>query len=430
MDNDLNTLAPSSRTIPFLLALFFVAFLIRLGAVVALRDLNAAPSQHVTGADGVEYNLLGLRTAQGLGYTWESGQPTSFRAPGLPLLLAGIYFVAGKSYPLVYVVFCLLGAISCLGAYGIARELLQERVARWAGWLACFYVPHIYFATRFDSENLFAACLAGGLYLALYHLRTRSRWSAILAGVLLGCGGLTRAFAILLLPPIAGIMAVAERGVFSLAKRLMGAILFSCAFVLVIAPWTMRNYQVHGRMVLVATNGGSTFYGGNNSIVVEEPRHWGAWVATNHLPGRDIIEAAPDEVSHDKVEWRLGAEWVRNNVARLPLLGLYKFVRFWLPDIDSANKSYVILQVVGSTPFLVLIVVGLLASLRQGTWRQGRWLLVHLVLLSSILTALLFWGSPRFRDANAPLLMVYAAVGLEWFRKVIYRSPAITTGMA
>ena len=26
------------------------------------------------------------------------------------------------------------------------------------------------------------------------------------------------------------------------------------------------------------------------------------------------------------------------------------------------------------------------------------------------LTALIFWGSPRFRDANAPLLVAYAAL--------------------
>jgi hypothetical protein len=36
----------------------------------------------------------------------------------------------------------------------------------------------------------------------------------------------------------------------------------------VMAPWTVRNYRVHGRFVLVATNGGSTFYGRNNDRVV------------------------------------------------------------------------------------------------------------------------------------------------------------------
>jgi 4-amino-4-deoxy-L-arabinose transferase-like glycosyltransferase len=426
MKNDLNQLSSHTRIVRYLFILFLVAFSIRAGAVIALRDVNAAPLSRVTGADGVEYNLLGLRFAQGKGYTWSDGRATSFRAPGLPLLLAGLYSVFGENYPIAYVAFCLLGAATCVGTYGIARELLNERAARWAGWLACFYVPHVYFATRFDSENLFAACLAGGTFMALLHLRTRWSWSALAAGLFLGCGGLTRAFAILLLPMMACILAFTQTRAFSMRKRLIGTILFGVAFVAVIAPWTIRNYNVHGRVVLIATNGGSTFYGGNNSIVLEEPHLLGAWIATTLLPERDLVDAAPDEVSHDQVEWRLGMEWVRNNVTRLPLLWLYKFVRFWLPDIESANKSYLVLQLVGTTPFLVLIVVGLIRCLRRSTRFSGGWLLIHVILLSSVLTALIFWGSPRFRDANTPILMVYAAVGFCWFRGVWFRSPEMT----
>lgn len=34
---------------------------------------------------------------------------------------------------------------------------------------------------------------------------------------------------------------------------------------LAIAPWTIRNYVVHGgRFVLIATNGGPVFYSGNS----------------------------------------------------------------------------------------------------------------------------------------------------------------------
>ena len=42
-------------------------------------------------------------------------------------------------------------------------------------------------------------------------------------------------------------------------------------------------------------------------------------------------------------------------VQQLPLLGVYKFVRLWLPDLYSANKKYVALQVAGYTPFLILM---------------------------------------------------------------------------
>ena len=221
----------------------------------------------------------------------------------------------------------------------------------------------------------------------------------------------------MLLPTIACVFAISERHANSIKRRLIGALVFGIAFVGVVAPWTIRNYHVHGRFVPIALNGGTTFYGGNNSVVFEEPRRFGTWIPSNHLPSRDIIEAAPDEFTQDQIEWRLGMEWVRNNVSRLPLLALYKFVRFWLPDFDSLNKSYVIIQIVGSTPFLVLIVVGLICSIRRSTLLNWNWLLIHFVMFCSIVTALIFWGSPRFRDANMPILMVYAAVGLSWFQR-------------
>jgi heme A synthase len=40
-------------------------------------------------------------------------------------------------------------------------------------------------------------------------------------------------------------------------------------------------------------------------------------------------------------------------------------------------------------------------------------MMAHGIIAATIITALIFWGSPRFRDANLPLLMAYAAVGLQ-----------------
>jgi hypothetical protein len=39
-------------------------------------------------------------------------------------------------------------------------------------------------------------------------------------------------------------------------------------------------------------------------------------------------------------------------------------------------------------------------------------MVVHGAVLATLITGLIFWGSPRFRDANLPFLMLYAAVGL------------------
>ncbi len=97
----------------FLVLVVLTAFLLRLGAVAALRDITEGPGDEM-GADGREYNALALRVASGAGYSYANsgGQGTSFRAPGFPLFLAGVYYLFGENYVSAYLAFCCLGALS------------------------------------------------------------------------------------------------------------------------------------------------------------------------------------------------------------------------------------------------------------------------------------------------------------------------------
>jgi 4-amino-4-deoxy-L-arabinose transferase-like glycosyltransferase len=303
----------------------------------------------------------------------------------------------------VYAALCALGAASCVLTYFVARELLPEPAARLAAVLAAGYVPHVYFATLLLSENLFVPCLALVAWLVLRHLRTGSHASSSAAGLCLGAAILTRPFALLLVPLVFMILVARMWNHRTLRGWSAAAALLLCTAIVVV-PWTLRNQRVHHRFVLVATNGGSTFYGGNNDKVAALSPAVGTWVSTRSLPGRDQVDAAPDEVTHDQLEWRLGVDWVREHLSRLPLLLTAKAVRHCLPDVDSANRKYVLLNVLGFTPFLLLMLLGLTRCARDGSLQTVPWMLIHGILL---------WGSPRFRDANMPILMLYAALGVR-----------------
>lgn len=393
------------------LAIFVFALGVRLAAVAALRDIHSPPGRQA-GADGVEFNQLALNLAAGKGYELISGRPTSFRAPGFPLALSAVYRLTGERYIAAYLFFCVSGAASCVLSFLICRELELPGAAVWAAALSAAYFPQVYSSTVFLSENFFGVIIALCVWLQLLYLRKPSAVLALATGVTLGVSVLTRPFALLLAPCLACVTLLASAC--PPKRRWIHAGVLTMATAAILAPWTWRNYQVHHALVLVATNGGSTFYGGNNDIVLTEPSHLGAWVSTGRLPGRDLIDATPDEVSHDKMEWRLGIAWVRGHVWSMPRLLFYKFVRFWLPDFDSGNKKYVLLQVIGGTPFLLAAYAGLALTLRNRRYWTLPWLTLHTTILASVATALIFWGSPRFRDANAALLMVYASAASTW----------------
>ncbi len=398
----------------FVLLLFVLAFALRAALVLTLRDVCTGP-QGIASADDVEFNNLALRVSQGEGYVGDQGQPTSFRAPGWPLFLAGIYRLAGPCVPLVYAVLCFLGAVACVLTYILARELIAEGPARVAGLLAAFYLPHIYFSAGFLSEALFVPCLTLGIWLFLKARQRSSLTLLILAGLALSWATLTRPFALLVWPILLAVLALTPSSRWS---RLPKMLAFTAAFFACIIPWTIRNQHVHGRFVLVATNGGSTFYGGNNERVAHEFRQLGNWLSTEELPHRDWIVTAPTEVEHDKREWQLGLDWLRDHPTAVPLLAGYKLARLilWLPDFDGGSRWFYAVRFLGYAPFLFLMILGLWRGVRSFGWSWD-WLIVHGALLATIATALLFWGSPRFRDANMPFLMLYAALGVATLRR-------------
>jgi hypothetical protein len=147
--------------------------------------------------------------------------------------------------------------------------------------------------------------------------------------------------------------------------------------------------------------------------VVSELRGLGYWYSTTELPHRDLIDAQPDEVSHDKMEWKLGKDWLREHPEKVPQLLLFKFLRmWWLPDFDG-GRFYYVLRVVLYAPYFVLLLLGAVRVLRHRQYWTAPWMVVHATFLATVFTVLIFSGDPRFRDANAPLLMLYAALGAE-----------------
>jgi 4-amino-4-deoxy-L-arabinose transferase-like glycosyltransferase len=396
----------------FAILLFLVALAIRLSAVLVMRDFHEGPNFRQA-TDGVIYSRLGNHLALGEGYIEEAGVPTAFRPPGFPLLLAGIYALAGQYYPLVYLAFCTLGASSCLLAYALAREVLSEYFARWAGILSSVYIPHIYFSTLFYTETLFIPLLGLSLWLLVRHLKTGRPWQLASAGLALGLAALVRPAALVPFAVFALVL-VANRPRDWRRISIQVAI-FTMSFLGPILPWSVRNYVVLGRPVLIATEGGCTFWGGNNDLVLNEPRRYGVWAPFTVLPSLDRILAARDEIERDQIEWRLGMEWVRTHMSSMPRLLLFKFCRLLLPDLESPSKSYILIQAAGYTPFLILFVLGGFRSLWDRRSRTISWWVLHLTILATVLTALIFYGSPRFRDAVLPVLMVYASLGLATF---------------
>ena len=225
--------------------------------------------------DEVEYLSLARSLTAGKGYVYDehvaNGPVQPFgRAPGYPVFLALIG--AGREY-----VERVPASVKVAQSVVPARSASCSSPSRRSGWaatgsakaaavLAAVYPPLVWIAGYAYSEAVFWPI---GLALALLTSRALDAppgatiWRrALLLGVGAGISILVRA-ATLLFVPLCGLYLIWKRRWIALAGLVLG-------LVLVLTPWTIRNISLYGHFVLVASDGGVTFWTGNNALAPGE----------------------------------------------------------------------------------------------------------------------------------------------------------------
>jgi hypothetical protein len=207
---------------------------------------------------------INLATGRGYVFDFYGTRPNSplqaFLPPLHPWLIA--LSLRFENPALVYGLSqALLGTLTVWLLHRLAVGVAGSRVAVLAAWGAALYPPHLLLVSQPHSTVLHA-CLLVAVLLASWQLcnRPSKRWS-LLAGGLLGILTLGRPQAILLAPLIVGWLWV--NGIRT-ARLRRAAFLLVAASVIVILPWVIRNSLIFGRPVFISTNGGATFWNGNN----------------------------------------------------------------------------------------------------------------------------------------------------------------------
>ena len=181
--------------------------------------------------------------------------------------------------------------------------------------------------------------------------------------------------------------------------------------MIVLTPWTVRNYRVFHRFVPVATQEGLTLYGSYWPPVKNGKFIWGT------LPGIEdpVIATAnksPDEAAASKYLQRTTVERLRDQPTYFFRVIPSKMISLLVPldweilthPIGTGRKvnwGYILMTLPALFGFILL-------------WRNPRsnqwllWVLPILVLVQTIV----FYGSPRFRLPAEPIAILCASVGL------------------
>jgi len=364
---------------------------------------NGKPLTH----DEKEYLALAASVAEGRGFTYgnthDMGTGQRFgRAPGYPAFLslfqpASETHAAPRAIQLAQAVCLTLGVLMIAA---ITRAAAGDRAAVIAAWLAALYPPLIWIPAYVLSESLYLP-LALGCTLLL----TRERpGHVIAAGIVAGAAILVRP-AMLLFVPLATLWLLRR-------KQTSLAAIFVLVAACTVLPWTIRNLRTYERFVLVASEGGVTFWTGNHPLARGE----------GDLAANPQLKAA--EIDFRRTHAGLSSEALEPLYYRDALRMISERPGWWLvllakkafytvvpagPSYTLHSTKYLLTTVVPYAMLAPLAIAGFIWIARHGRPPQ----FLYLLGASVVLTSLIFFPQERFRiPVTDPLVIIGAAAAL------------------
>ena len=406
-----------------LLIILAVGLIIRL---VLLSHMNETGLRVI---DERHYFRLATSIFSGWGLALGFEVPTSGRAPLYPAFLALVWTVIGeKSLWAIRVTQIGLSLLNVVLLFSLGQRIFNRRVALWAAAIFCFYPSFVAFNFLLLSEVLFTLLLTLFAFGCVVLLQSARPALAVGTGCVLGLAALTRSvlwpFPIILCP-LAFLSLQGNRGT---RLKLTGCLLLG--YLMVVAPWAVRNTSLEGVFTVVNSRGGITLLMGN----YEHTPLNRAWDPVTLTGEQSIFNTYKlREKQPESANWTEGQleKWAQKTAFAFmlehPVLtvkrSIAKFASFWglersilagfqIGIFRTPQWFAVFASLVITLAYVLVMVMACLGVFLAAPDNQRiHWLFLLIIFFVSGVHALVF-GHSRYHLPLIPFLILYAASAL------------------
>lgn len=339
------------------------------------------------------------------------------RSPMYPLVIGAVYSVFGENPMAVYLLQCLLMAGTCWLVFDMGRRVFNLRTGIFASVMCALHPLMLRYVPDLHLETLLSFLFTLVVWCSVRFYEKPDVTRGIWFGLAGGFAALTKAV-VMLYPGLFVAAILALR--FLLKKRvalpsIAAIVVIPVMMLLVIAPWTYRNYEVTGKFVLITTGFNDAFLRGyvfseKDYALLRRPPYTDAENASNAW-FRSLAEQAGTVWERDDYETEqiLGLE-VKRKLKEEPADFFRKFFTglftFWYQMTSLPNSLLTGVCALGAW---VLALIG-----ARRAWQEDRplWMFLlpalHLNFLLAILLALGRYSAPIM-----PALLVASAFGID-----------------
>lgn len=320
----------------------------------------------------------------------------AYRLPGYPTFIAGLLVIFGTENLIAPVL--MMQSILSASMVGVTVFIVQRYGYGFgivAGILFLLSAGIYVFSSLVMTEVVFSVQL---LVFAVTIAKAKNAPHYFLAGILLGVMMLTRGVLLFTIP----LLYFVVKG-----KRHYAVMLITA--LLVIMPWTVRNYLVLDAFVPFSTGSGQVLYGSwHPDVVAYAP---GTWVSSRHLSDEFLNMA---ELERDQALRESAIAFIRDmDIRYLIAVLLFKAIAFWgLYDPLIWNVISSIMLVTWCIVLYRVIRVRRLRSIMREAL-QVKWIQISIVLLlGAVMNTMVFWGGTRFLFPYSPYMITLSVMGL------------------
>jgi hypothetical protein len=371
-----------------------------------------------------------IATGEGFSSPFVNGTgPTAWVAPLYPYLLAAVFKLFGvytqASALAILVLNSAFSALTGVVVFHIGLRSFGPAVARWAAWIWALLPYAMYWAVRWPWETSLAALLLACAFLQALRMAgigepqsvAASLRGWLLFGLLWAVIALVNP-SLLLWLPFCGVWLLAhDLRAAPMAKGTAwrNAIFAGLVFLLLMAPWTARNYLVFHKFIPMRGNFGVEFHLGNSESAD------GLWNYNAH-PSRNQQELElyrqVGEVNYAKMKMAEARQFVASHPAGFLELCARRFFYFWFNTPQTSNA--------GGLLYYRHIAFGFTSIVAwAGAWlawkrRAPAGLLYASLLLAVPFVYYLTFPHPRYRAPIEPQITV---LGVYLFQSAKKRNP-------
>ena len=205
----------------------------------------------------VEDWTIAMNLVNGYGYSYiPAVGPTALKMPLYPLFLSLPIIIFGDEKLFPVLMQHVLVSFSALGIFRISEHFFSKKVSLWLGVLFLLHPSYFYYSNTLEITNLFVPAFVAATYFFLNFMGRGHQDRYILFSILLGA----LASALLQLQPVVLPVIGTAIAYMVASKRWKQALVVTATGILLLAPWTVRNYCEFGKFMPLKSPVWMNFY--------------------------------------------------------------------------------------------------------------------------------------------------------------------------